>query len=52
MKVLFIGDIVGNPGRKAAREMISKIRREMPFDYCVANGENSAGGTGITYVVA
>ena len=52
MKVLFIGDIVGNPGRKAAKEMISSIRREMPFDYCVANGENAAGGTGITYVVA
>lgn len=52
MKVLFIGDIVGNPGRKAAREMIAELRKEMPFDYCVANGENSAGGTGITYVVA
>ena len=52
MKVLFIGDIVGNPGRKAAKDMISSIRREMPFDYCVANGENAAGGTGITYVVA
>ena len=52
MKVLFIGDIVGNPGRKAAKEMISSLRREMPFDYCVANGENAAGGTGITYVVA
>lgn len=52
MKVLFIGDIVGNPGRKAAKEMLSGIRREMPFDYCIANGENSAGGTGITYTVA
>lgn len=52
MKVLFIGDIVGNPGRKAAREMISVLKKEMPFDYCIANGENSAGGTGITYVVA
>lgn len=52
MKVLFIGDIVGNPGRKAAREMISSMRKEMPFDYCIANGENAAGGTGITSVVA
>lgn len=52
MKVLFIGDIVGNPGRKATREILSSIRKEMPFDYCVANGENSAGGSGITYVVA
>jgi len=52
LKVLFIGDIVGSPGRKAAKEMISDLRREMPFDYCVANGENAAGGTGITSVVA
>ena len=52
MKVLFIGDIVGNPGRKAAREMIAVLKKEMPFDYCVSNGENSAGGTGITYIVA
>ena len=52
MKVLFIGDIVGNPGRKAAKEIVSVLKREMPFDYCIANGENSAGGTGITYVVA
>jgi len=52
LNILFIGDIVGNPGRKAAKEMISSIRKEMPFDYCIANGENAAGGTGITYVVA
>lgn len=52
MKVLFIGDIVGNPGRKAAKEIITAIKKEMPFDYCIANGENSAGGSGITYLVA
>lgn len=52
MRILFIGDIVGNPGRKAVREMLPLLRREQPFDYCIANAENSAGGTGITYVVA
>lgn len=52
MKVLFIGDIVGNPGRKAVKEMLPVVKKELPFDYCIANGENSAGGTGITYVVA
>ncbi len=52
MKVLFIGDIVGKLGRKSAKEMISRIRRDMPFDYCVANGENAAGCAGITHVVA
>lgn len=52
MNVLFIGDIVGNPGRRAVKECINEIRKEMPFDYCVANGENAAGGSGITCMVA
>jgi hypothetical protein len=52
LKVLFIGDIYGNPGRKAAREMIAKIRKEESIDFCIANCENAAGGSGITYVVA
>jgi metallophosphoesterase (TIGR00282 family) len=52
LNILFIGDIVGNPGRKAVKECINEIRREMPFDYCVANGENAAGGLGITFVIA
>lgn len=52
MKLLFIGDIVGSPGRKAAKEILPELRKEMPFDYCVVNGENAAGGAGITYVIA
>ena len=52
LKILFIGDIVGNPGRKTAAHMISAIKKEEKFDYCIANGENSAGGSGITFVVA
>ena len=52
LKVLFIGDIVGNPGRKTAAQMISELKKEENFDCCIANGENSAGGSGITYVVA
>lgn len=52
MKILFIGDIVGNPGRKAVKEMIPLIKKENNIDFCIANGENAAGGTGITYVVA
>jgi len=52
LKVLFIGDIVGNPGRKAAKEIIKVIKKENPFDICIANCENAAGGRGITYVVA
>ncbi|NLL06253.1 MAG: TIGR00282 family metallophosphoesterase [Clostridiaceae bacterium] len=52
MNILFIGDIVGNPGRKAAKEMIQRLKRERQIDFCIVNGENSAGGSGITYVVA
>jgi metallophosphoesterase (TIGR00282 family) len=52
VNILFIGDIVGNPGRKAVKEMIHKLKKEMQIDFCIANGENSAGGSGITYVVA
>jgi len=52
LKILFIGDIVGNPGRRAVKEMIGLIRREEKYDFCIANAENAAGGSGITYVVA
>lgn len=52
MKVLFVGDIVGNPGRKAAKEFISGLKRELSIDFCIANCENAAGGSGITYAVA
>ena len=52
MKILFIGDVVGNPGRKTVKEMIPKIKKEYGIDFCIANCENAAGGSGITYVVA
>lgn len=52
MKILFIGDIVGGPGRKAAKHVVPSLRKQYCIDYCIANGENAAGGSGITYVVA
>mgnify|MGYP005841730587 CR=1 FL=1 len=52
MRLLFIGDIVGNPGRKAVKEVVPRLRRELSIDFCIANCENAAGGSGITYVVA
>lgn len=52
MKVLFIGDIFGNPGRKAVKEIVPALRREKGIDICIANAENSAAGSGITYVIA
>lgn len=48
MKLLFIGDIVGQPGRRAVRELLPKLRERDALDFVVANGENSAGGSGIT----
>ena len=48
MKLLFIGDIVGQPGRRAVRDLVPKLREQHAFDFVIANGENSAGGSGIT----
>ena len=48
MKVLFIGDIVGQPGRRAVKELIPVLRAAQAIDFIIANGENSAGGSGIT----
>lgn len=48
LNILFIGDIVGEPGRKAVRELVPKLRAQHNIDLCIANGENSAGGSGIT----
>ena len=48
MKILFLGDIVGSPGRDVLSCQLSAFRKECGIDLCVANGENSAGGSGIT----
>ena len=48
MKILFIGDIVGQPGRRAVAELLPKLRQELRLDFVIANCENSAGGSGIT----
>ena len=48
MKLLFIGDIVGQPGRRAVKELIPRLRQQHCLSVVVANGENSAGGSGIT----
>jgi metallophosphoesterase (TIGR00282 family) len=48
VKILFIGDIVGEPGRRAVKELIPRLRRQHELDLIIANGENSAGGSGIT----
>lgn len=48
MKVLFIGDIVGEPGRRAVKALVPVLRARHQIDVVIANGENSAGGSGIT----
>jgi metallophosphoesterase (TIGR00282 family) len=48
MWVLFFGDVVGKPGRKAVREFLSRLSGRRDVDLVVANGENAAGGVGVT----
>jgi len=48
MRVLFLGDIVGSPGRDAVIANLAKIKQEKGVDFIIVNGENSAGGRGIT----
>ena len=48
MKLLFIGDIVGEPGRRAVKQLVPQLRQRHRVDAVIANGENSAGGSGIT----
>jgi metallophosphoesterase (TIGR00282 family) len=48
VRVLFIGDVVGQPGRKALSAILPGVRREFAVDVVVANGENAAAGRGLT----
>jgi metallophosphoesterase (TIGR00282 family) len=48
VKVLFIGDVVGGPGRRGLRDAMPGLRERHSPDLVVVNGENSAGGMGIT----
>ena len=46
--ILFIGDVVGRAGRRVLRELLPDLRAELDVRFVVANGENAAGGLGIT----
>ncbi len=48
LRVLFIGDVVGKPGRRVISRLLPDFRKESNIDFCIANGENAAGGIGIT----
>jgi len=48
LRILFLGDTVGEPGRRAVIELIPLLKKEYDLDFIVVNGENAAGGRGIT----
>jgi len=52
VKLLFVGDIVGKPGRKALVDLLPGLREQHEPDWVVVNGENAAGGLGITERIA
>ena len=51
MRVLAIGDLVGESGVKKLREILPKLRQEAKIDFVIVNAENSAGGMGITTAI-
>src|SRR5215468_7265892 len=48
LRLLFLGDIIGEPGRKAVIEALPRLKQELGVDFIVVNGENAAAGRGIT----
>ncbi len=51
-KILFIGDIVGRPGRELIKERLPQLRMDLGLDLVIANAENTAGGSGLTAKIA
>jgi len=52
MRILFVGDIFGKPGRKILSQHLEWLREELRADVCIANAENSAAGKGLTPKIA
>lgn len=52
MRILFVGDVVGRPGRDAVAALLPKLRSELGIDLAIVNGENAAGGAGLTTEIA
>ncbi|MBU1863575.1 MAG: TIGR00282 family metallophosphoesterase [Candidatus Omnitrophica bacterium] len=48
MRILVVGDVVGEPGRRVCHEVLPSLQKEEKIDFIIANGENVAGGSGIT----
>ena len=52
MKILFVADVFGAPGRRAIETRLPSLREELGADFCIVNGENAAAGRGITAKLA
>ncbi len=52
MQILAIGDVIGKPGRQAVRKLLPQLRGQYALDLVIVNGENAAGGLGLTPATA
>src|SRR3989304_8018994 len=52
MRILFVGDVIGRPGRRALQPLLAKLRQDQSIEMGVANGETAAGGLGLTPTTA
>lgn len=52
MNILFLGDIIGKPGRDVVQAELPALRQSLELDFVIANGENAAGGFGLTRAIA
>src|SRR3954471_12641262 len=52
MRILFVADVFGAPGRRAVEERLPSLREELAVEFCIVNGENIAAGRGITAKLA
>ena len=51
MRLLFLGDVLGRSGRNAVCDTLPSLRKRLAADFVIVNGENAAGGFGITEVI-
>jgi 2',3'-cyclic-nucleotide 2'-phosphodiesterase len=52
LKILFVGDVFGSPGRRAVEARLDGLKEELGVDFCIVNGENAADGVGLTAKLA
>jgi metallophosphoesterase (TIGR00282 family) len=52
VRILFVADVFGSPGRRALEARLGDLRDELSVDFCIVNGENAADGRGITAKIA